>query len=308
MEGTRRNPYERGKRRAMETQENRFEDRAGPVEYARAVWSHKRLILGVVAVAVAVAIVVSLLITPVYEARAVIAPAARPSESAGSMGMSAIASQFGISPPSSPNAWEIMNLLRSDILKERTIRKHDLLPILLAERSMRGKSEEQKMWAGIRRLREALSVAFNQRENSIRVAITFKDPRTAADLLMFTLSELTDHMSSEARRVAEANKKYLETEIERTADPFIRTKIYSMIAQQIEASLLAEVKENFGYKLLDPPRVPDRKKSPKRGLIVMISFVASLGLGIFIALGKELWMTHGLREIARRNDENEGRD
>jgi len=276
----------------METQEKMFGGRAGPVDYGGVLWKHRRLISSVVALAVAVSAIVSMLIRPVYEARAVISPAARPAEPASSMGVSAIASQFGINPPSSPNAWEIMNLLRSDVLKERTIRKYDLLPVLLGKRAMTGKSEEQRMWAGIRRFREALGATFNQRENSIRVSITFRDPRTAADLLTFTLGELTDHMSGEARRVAEANRRYLETEVDRTADPFIKAKIYSMIAQQIEASLLAEVKENFAYKVIDPPRVPDRKKGPKRGLIVMISFMASLCLGIFAALGKEILLTH----------------
>jgi len=265
------------------------------------------LISGIVALAVAASVVVSMLIRPVYEARAVISPAARPAEPAGSMGMSAIASQFGIGPPSSPNAWEIMNLLRSDVLKERTIRKYDLLPVLLGKGAMRSKPEEQRMWAGIRRFREALGATFNQRENSIRVSVTFRDPRTAADLLFFTLEELTDHMSGEARRVAEANRKYLETEVDRTADPFIKAKIYSMIAQQIEASLLAEVKENFAYKVIDPPRVPDRKKGPKRGLIVMITFAASLCLGIFAALGKEILIARNQGRGRAWTGDGEGR-
>jgi uncharacterized protein involved in exopolysaccharide biosynthesis len=272
-----------------ETQKDTLRDEIRPAYYARVVWKHKRLISGIVGAALAGAVIVSYVARPVYEAKAVITPIARSSESAGFMGMSAIATQFGISPPASSNIWEIINLLKSDVLKEKMIKNHDLLPVLLEKGAKGGKSEEQRMWKGIRRLQEASSITFSQRENSIRISVIFKDPKTAAELLSFTLSELTDHMSSEARRVAEANKRYLEMEVDRTADPFIRTKIYSMIAQQIEASLLAEVKENFAFKVLDPPRVPDRKKGPRRGLIVTISFVASLFLGIFAALGKEFW-------------------
>ena len=273
-----------------DTQKDTLRDEIRPADYARVVWKHKRLISGIVGVALTGAVITSFVMRPVYEAKAVITPAAKSSEPAGLMGMSAIATQFGISPPASSNIWEIINLLKSDILKEKMIKKHNLIPVLLEKRTMEGKSEEQKMWTGIRRLREASSITFSQRENSIRISVIFKDPKIAAYLLSCTLGELTDHMSSEARRVAETNKKYLETEVDRTADPFIRTKIYSMIAQQIEASLLAEVKENFAFKVLDPPRVPDKKKGPKRGLIVMISFAVSLFLGIFAALGKEFWI------------------
>ena len=272
----------------MESRIEMLKNDAGPIYWPGALWKHKGMISCLVGAAVFAAIIISLVMRPVYEAKTVITPASRSSEQAGPASMNVIASQFGISTPSSSNIWEIINLLKSDVLKEEMIRKHDLLPVLIDKNSMRGKSEEQRMWAGIRCLREASTVSFSQRENSIRISVTFRDPKTATDLLNCTLKELTEHMSGEARRVAEANRRYLEREVDRTGDPFIRTKIYSMIAQQIEASLLAEVKENFAFKVIDPPRVPDRKKGPKRGLIVMIAFAASLLLGIFLALGKEL--------------------
>jgi LPS O-antigen subunit length determinant protein (WzzB/FepE family) len=99
-------------------------------------------------------------------------------------------------------------------------------------------------------------------------------------------------MSNEARRVADTNKKYLESQVDKTADPFIKTKIYALIAQQIETAMMAEVKENFAFKILDPPRVPDVKIKPKRTQMAIIAFVVSLFLGIFVAFGNEYWRNH----------------
>jgi len=45
--------------------------------------------------------------------------------------------------------------------------------------------------------------------------------------------------------------------------------------------MLAEVKENFAFKIIDPPKEPDRKIKPNRASMVMLSFVVSLFLGIF---------------------------
>jgi len=56
-----------------------------------------------------------------------------------------------------------------------------------------------------------------------------------------------------------------------------------MIAQQIETGMMAEVKENFAFKVIDPPMVPDRKIKPKRSKIVLVSLVVSLFLGICAA-------------------------
>ncbi|HLA50198.1 MAG TPA: GNVR domain-containing protein, partial [Thermodesulfovibrionia bacterium] len=71
------------------------------------------------------------------------------------------------------------------------------------------------------------------------------------------------------------------------SDPLIRTKIYSLIAQQIETSMMAEVKENFAFKIIDPPRAPDKRIKPNRSRRVMISFMVSLFAGIFIAFLRE---------------------
>jgi LPS O-antigen subunit length determinant protein (WzzB/FepE family) len=131
----------------------------------------------------------------------------------------------------------------------------------------------------------------------------FRDPKTAADIVTYTLLELTDHMSNEARRVADINKKYLESQIDKTADPFIKTKIYSLIAQQIETAMMAEVKENFAFKILDPPRTPDVKIKPKRTQMTIIAFVVSLFLGIFIAFGREYWKNHR-EELKSLTDES----
>jgi uncharacterized protein involved in exopolysaccharide biosynthesis len=94
-------------------------------------------------------------------------------------------------------------------------------------------------------------------------------------------------MSYEAKRVANTNKKYLEVEIDKVADPFIRAKIYGLIAQQIETVMMAELKENFAFKMLDSPRIPDRRIKPKRTQMVLIAFIVAFFLGVMVAFVKE---------------------
>jgi LPS O-antigen subunit length determinant protein (WzzB/FepE family) len=135
-------------------------------------------------------------------------------------------------------------------------------------------------------------VSPNQKDNSIQVSMRFRDPGIASDIVNYTLLELTDHMSTEARRVADTNKKYLESQVDKTADPFIKAKIYALIAQQIETAMMAEVKENFAFKVLDPPKAPDKKISPKRVQMVIISFIVAIFIGLLAAFIREYWMQH----------------
>jgi uncharacterized protein involved in exopolysaccharide biosynthesis len=260
-------------------------DEINLLDYLRVIWKNKIWIALIVVVVTVATVTTSLLMTPIYEARAVISPATtKPSESSG---VSAIALQFGIAAPASSNMSEIANLLRSNILREKILIKYNLFPVLFSGRQLKWKSEDEKMWAGIRFLETVIKVNPIQKDNIIQITADFKDPKVAGDLVNYTLIELTEYMSSEAKRVAETNKKYLESQLDKTADPFIKTKLYSLIAQQIETSMMAEVKENFAFKIIDPPRVPDRKIKPKRTQMAVIAFVVSLFLGIFVAFGKE---------------------
>jgi uncharacterized protein involved in exopolysaccharide biosynthesis len=51
--------------------------------------------------------------------------------------------------------------------------------------------------------------------------------------------------------------------------------------------MMAEVKENFAFKVIDPPRVPDKKIKPKRIQMVLLSFIVSIFIGVFLALFME---------------------
>jgi uncharacterized protein involved in exopolysaccharide biosynthesis len=123
----------------------------------------------------------------------------------------------------------------------------------------------------------------NKREGVIELSVEFKDPEVSARILNYILAELTDYMSSEAKRVAETNKEYLESLIIKNADPLIKQKIYSLIARQIEKSMMAEVKENFAFKILDPPKVPDRKIKPRIIMNIALSFIIALFVAVLVA-------------------------
>jgi len=305
------------------------EDEINLLDYWRVIWKRRKLIGYIVAVTVALTVVISLFMTNIYQAEAVITPITA-KEGGGGGGMAAMLAQQlggglpGIMMPGASSAAEIVNLLKSNILREKVIVRHKLLPILFEDdwdaKKQRWKAEGDNggfrinlnplswvtsllslvrpapppsiakkqpgipdVWDGIRTLDKLVTVKNNIKENTITITAQFKDPELAAKLVEYYLSTLMDHMSAEARRVALTNQKYLESQLGEATDPFIKQKIYNLIAQQVETSMMAEVKENFAFKVLDPPRAPDRKFKPKRAQMVVLSFVVALFIGIFVA-------------------------
>ena len=265
-------------------------DEISLLDYLKAVSRHKLLIILIVVISVIGTGIVSFRMTPIYEAKAVIIPAGVLSRDQGAT-TSFFATQFGIAPPTTPASVEIVNLLKSNVLREKLLKKYDLLPLFFGNGQTQNMTENQLVWQGLRYLQAATIVNFNQKDNLITLSFRYKDPDKAAQIVGYTLSELNNHMASEAKRVADTNKYYLEAQLDKAADPFIKAKIYGLIAQQIETSVMAEVKENFAFKVLDPPRVPDAKIGPKRVQMVEVAFLLSLGVGILAAFNREYLRT-----------------
>lgn len=250
------------------------------LDYIDVLTRHKKLIIITVAIAVAAAAIISFLSPKIYEAKAVIMPVSQTQEQSS---MSKIASQFDIMSSQTSNASELFSLLQSNILMERVIIKNDLIPVFFGE-SARVKKENEQIWDGIRYLKNTVyKVRDNKREGVIELSVEFRDPQMSAGILTCILTELTDYMSSEAKRVADTNKKYLESLIDKNSDPLIKQKIYTLIARQIELSMMAEVKENFAFKILDPPKIPARKIRPRITMNIISSFIISLAGAICLA-------------------------
>ena len=115
-----------------------------------------------------------------------------------------------------------------------------------------------------------MKVKNNAKDNTISVSIELYDPEMSAKMVDYILTALNDHMRSETKRVAQTNREFLEEQLGMTADPLIRQKIYSLIASQIETAMMSELKENFAFKVIDPPKAPDKKIKPKRSQMVML--------------------------------------
>jgi len=275
------------------------EDEINLFDLVKIVFRHKKLIVLVVLVVVVVTAAISLLMTKIYESKAVISPVQQSTGQGGTM--SAVAAQLGIVTPQPSNASEIIGFLKSDILMQKVLEKENLYSVLFTKADLRGKTENEKAWEGIRALKEEIvKVTENKKDNMITVSAQYKNPEVAQRIASAVLNELTEYMTGEAKRVAEANRKHLETQIVTTGDPLVRQKIYSLIAQQIETVMMAEAKENFAFKVIDPPRVPVERIKPRRTQMVVIAFFVSLFFGVFLAFVREHYERNGevWREIA----------
>jgi len=278
--------------------------------YWQIIWKRRGMIVSIMAFLVLATFIISFIPTDIYRAKAVIIPVAGRDSTSGNSGLAELAQQLGGFPggalSTQATASEIVSLLNSNILRKKVIEQYNLMPILFYGRwdskrqtwkqgfSIAGFTPFKHlkipdMWDALRMLEDSVKINRNNKDNTITIFVDFHDPKLAAQIADYYLASLTNYMSSEVKRVAATNRKYLEEQLGATTDPFIKQKTYNMIAQQIENGMMAEVKENFAFKIIDPPLPPDKKIKPRRGRILLLSFVASLFIGIFAALFMEYY-------------------
>lgn len=236
----------------------------------------------------AAALGASFLMVDTFQAKAVISPV---KESGAPPGLSAIVQQLesvpGVPFSSPSSATEIIALLNSGMLRKKAIEAYNLMPVVLPERW----DLEKKTWKdkqptpheALRALEKSLSIRHSLKDNTITITFDNRRPGDAAIFIEKLLLTLNTHLSGEARRVAESNRRYLEGQLTRTSDPLIRQNIYSLIAQQIESSMMAGVMENFAFKVIDPPEIPDQRVAPRRKLMSITGFVAALFAGVLLS-------------------------
>jgi len=264
-------------------------DLGGGISVFRRIWWKAFLIaLG----AGILALVVTFLLPNLYNAAAVITPSGdegKPSPALGAL------STFGIVVGSPSRVEDLETLFRSNDLTARVFRKYNLWPILLRDRydarsgalkpswtdRLRGSGGPKAPgdWDAMRAAEKSLTVTVNRKAGTVYLAFEAPSAEGAAKIVGYYLEEGKSRLQEEAFERASQNKKFIEKQIASTADPVTRDRLYALYGQEVEREMLARNREQFGFRLIDSPWVPERKSSPQRAktalLAAVLAFVIS---------------------------------
>jgi uncharacterized protein involved in exopolysaccharide biosynthesis len=126
-------------------------------------------------------------------------------------------------------------------------------------------------WDAIRVAEDAKSVSLKRKSGSLTIAFESTSPEESAAILTQYLDEAKSHFQEEAFERAVKNKKFIEEQIGKTVDALTRDRLYSLYGEEVEREMMARNREQFGFRIIDSPRVPDRKSRPRRGLAALLA-------------------------------------
>jgi len=285
---------------------NRTTDDISILEFWRAVLRDWRWLAGITAAAAAVSVVVAFLLPQKYLGEVVIVEAdeGRAGASAAMLGnLGGLAGLAGIDlsalGQSSASSRAVLN---SRMLVEEFISRNNLLPILFSDRWdatarkwTTAPDDTPTLWLGVREFFENVrEIDEDAVTGVIRVTVEWEDPELAATWANGLVKLANQIVRTRDLTESERSVAYLQSEITKTNILGLQQVLYSLIESEMQTVMLAKVKEEYAFEVIDPAVAPERRSFPHRALVAAIGTT----LGGFIAL-----MVILVRLVIRREQE-----
>jgi uncharacterized protein involved in exopolysaccharide biosynthesis len=142
-----------------------------------------------------------------------------------------------------------------------------------------------------------ISVEKENKTKFVRISLEFYSPRLAADWL----SKLVKMLNSKIRKmdIEEADKsiKYLEKLSLDSKISGLQVVFSSLLEEQMKSKMLAKVRHDYVFKVVDPAIAPDKKAKPQRALIIIIAGFLGGVLGLIVVLYRSGKQSHIARKL-----------
>ncbi len=267
------------------------------------IWSERSLILLVTAMFALISIVYALLQTDIYRAEAVLAPAEAvqsASPLANQLGGAAALVGINIGSQSDGRIGTAMAIMRSREFIRRFVAEHNVVVPLFAGiwDSNTGESgidssiydQNTNSWVDrssppsdlqtFRLFSGILEITQENTTGLVRVAIKWHDPVKASEWV----NQLVRDINREIKEadIDEANNaiRYLQQQLETTQLVEMQRVFYQLIESQTRITMLADVRDEYVFKVIDPAVIPDQKVAPRRPLILVIGSLTGAVLAL----------------------------
>ncbi len=160
-------------------------------------------------------------------------------------------------------------------------------------------SNEADIYNIVKSVKNNFSISSDKKTALITVSYSDSDRKHAPEMILAFLKDASSYLVKNNLRIIDNKLNYFSKEMQK-ADGFeLRQSLSSMISQILQEKVMMQSKVYYQCDVLTQPAVAyvKDKTKPKRGLILVVSFIASLILGVFLVFFLEF--IKGSREEER---------
>ena len=264
----------------------------GFFDFTTILWKDRVAIFFATALITAGGFTYALIAEPQYESVSVFIPNTGDGQLQLSSGLSGLAGLAGLNVPAIGDNEESIATLRSHALIEKLIVENSLLPVLFdknwdsgAKKWKDGVDSAPTVQDGVRLFAKRVrTIELQPGSGLISLSIRWADP----DIAYLWNQSLVDLANETLReRDLERSKARLEYLNEQLgASPLLETRqaIARLIESELQTIMLAQADQEYAFRIIDPPRIPEKRVFPKRKLIVLLAGAMGLLFGSAIAV------------------------
>lgn len=266
----------------------------------RRLVARRRLVVAIVALFTAGFAAASFLMTPVYRATAVLAPAGTQSSGRGLLNsalgeLGGVAALAGINVGTAdPQTEEALAVLKSRELTESFVREWNLMPKLFARRWDATNHRWKASWFGSPPTpakafeqfeRHIRSVTSDKKTGLVTLQIDWKDRKEAAEWANELVRRVNEEMQSRAIAEADASMAYLGKEAQAAQTVTERDAIGRLMDTQIKQRMVATVSREYAFRVVDKALAPDEDDpvKPQKAVLIAEGFLLGAIVAGFVA-------------------------
>ena len=253
-------------------------------EIFRLLYKRRVMIITITTLCTLIALVYLLMLPNQYTATVVIAPVSQEQNPLKSSlgGLASLAGvQLGSAASSTQNN---LARLKGREFTYKFLEEKQLLPILFGEsyEMVKDKPKEQQLWLGYDVLNAARNFQEDKKTGVIQLTIRWTNPSQAADWANWLVKAINEEIRNADVASATVRLQYLQQKLKDIKEIELQESIYKLIENEMKTIMLANVSEEYAFRVLDKAISPEVKSGPARSrmliLYCLVSFLISVAL------------------------------
>ena len=133
---------------------------------------------------------------------------------------------------------------------------------------------------------ELLQVAEDELTGLITLSLEWYDPNQIKDWIGWLVEDVNNYMREDDLTESQDAIAYLTEQLQKTSLVEMRNVFFNLIEDQTQNVMLADVREEYAFEILDPAAVPEKKSAPGRALICILGTLLGGMLAVLFVLLK----------------------
>ena len=126
-----------------------------------------------------------------------------------------------------------------------------------------------------------VNIDVDRRTNLITVSITWEDPVLAAQWANWMIKDINKKIREQEIKELQQSITFMQAQLDNTdSSGSLNSVMFNLIEELTKKVMIANVREEYAFKIIDPAVVPEMKYKPSKRNIVMISFLMGLLISV----------------------------